>query len=97
MYQVSGVYLMVCLKSPHVQGHFCLETLFMDTSLNVLSWNSLVSLYLGSLPTGIICMGISGFVTDSLCAVWCHGLTTVPVYFGPLFGKPILSSSVNLL
>ena len=38
-------------------------------------------------PARIFYRGVSGFATDSPCGVWCRGLTTCPLYVGPLFGN----------
>ena len=43
IFQVSDVYLTVCLKLHTSQGCFCPQTFFRDTKLNMLSWNSLAS------------------------------------------------------
>ena len=38
-------------------------------------------------PTTIFYRGVPGFATDCPCGVWCRGLTTCPLYVGPLFGN----------
>ena len=38
-------------------------------------------------PTRILYRGVPGFATDCLCGVCCRGLTTCPLYVGPLFGN----------
>ena len=38
-------------------------------------------------PTRIFYRGVPGFATDCPCGVWCRGLTTCPLYVGPLFGN----------
>ena len=38
-------------------------------------------------PTMIFCRGVPGFATDCPRGVWCRGLTTCPLYVGPLFGS----------
>ena len=43
MFRVFDVYLMVSLKLHTSQGCFCPQTVFRNTRLNALSWNSLVS------------------------------------------------------
>ena len=43
--------------------------------------------------TWIFCRGVSGFVTDRPCGVWCRGLTTCLLHVGPPFGNRILSNS----
>ena len=68
---------MVCLKWRTLHGCFSPQTFFRETILNVLSWPELSFIWF-ALPTCIICEGVSGFVTDCPCSVWCHGLTTCP-------------------
>ena len=41
--------------------------------------------------TWIFCRGVSGFVTDCPCGVWCRGLTTCLLHIGPTFGNRILN------
>ena len=36
-------------------------------------------------PTRIFYRGVPAFATDCPCGVWCCGLTTCPLYVGPLF------------
>ena len=43
MFQVYDVYSMVYLKLHTSHGCFCPQTFFMETRLNMLTWNSLVS------------------------------------------------------
>ena len=44
-------------------------------------------LYVTSIySTGIFYRGVSGFVTDCPCGVWCRGLITCLLYVGPRFG-----------
>ena len=38
-------------------------------------------------PTRIFYRGVPSFTTDCPCDVWCRGLTTCPLYVGPLFGN----------
>ena len=38
-------------------------------------------------PTRIFYRGVPGFATDYPSGVWCRGLTTCPLYVGPLFGN----------
>ena len=38
-------------------------------------------------PTRIFYRGVPDFATDCPCGVWCRGLTTCPLYVGPLFGN----------
>ena len=40
-----------------------------------------------SYSTWIFCRGVSGFATDCPCGVWCRGLTTCLLHFGPFFTK----------
>ena len=46
-----------------------------------------------SYSTWIFCRGVSGFVTDCPCGVWCRGLTTCLLHVGPPFGNRILNNS----
>ena len=46
-----------------------------------------------SYSTWIFCRGVSGFVTDCPCGVWCRGLTTRLLHVGPPFGNRILNNS----
>ena len=46
-----------------------------------------------SLSTWIFCRGVSGFVTDFPCGVWCRGSTTYLLHVGPPFGNRILNDS----
>ena len=43
--------------------------------------------------TWIFCRGVSGFVTDCPCDVWCRGLTTCLLHVGLPFGNRILNNS----
>ena len=47
-----------------------------------------------SYSTWIFCMGVSGFVTDCPCEVWCRGLTTCLLHVGPPFGNRFLNTSL---
>ena len=38
-------------------------------------------------PTRIFYRGVQGFATDCPYGTWCRGLTTCPLYVGPLFGN----------
>ena len=40
-----------------------------------------------TIPTRIFYREVPGFATDCPCGVWCRGLTTCPLYVGPLFGN----------
>ena len=40
-----------------------------------------------SYSTWIFCRGVSGFVIDCPCGVWCRGLTTCLLHVGPTFWK----------
>ena len=37
--------------------------------------------------------GVSSFVTDCPCGVWCRGLTTCLLHIGPLYGYLVLNDS----
>ena len=39
----------------------------------------------------IFCRGVSGFVTDCPCDVWCRWLTTCLLHVGPPFGNRFLN------
>ena len=49
--------------------------------------------FTSSYSTWIFCRGVSGFVTDCPCGVWCRGLTTCLLHVGPPFGNRILNNS----
>ena len=46
-----------------------------------------------TLSTKIFYRGVPGFATDCPCGVWCRGLTTCPLYVGPLFGNLVQNDS----
>ena len=46
-----------------------------------------------SYSTWIFCRGVSGFATDCPCDVWCRGLTTSLLNFGPPFGNRFSNTS----
>ena len=46
-----------------------------------------------SYSTWISFRGVSGFVTDCPCDVWCRGLTTCLLHVGPPFGNRFLNTS----
>ena len=48
-----------------------------------------------SYSTWIFCRGVSGFVIDCPCGVWCPGLTTCLLYVGPLFGNRLLKQQLG--
>ena len=50
-----------------------------------------------ALPTGIICRGVSCFVTDCPCGVWCHGLIMFPcIWQIVLFGICIFLTYIDI-
>ena len=65
-------------------GCFCPWTLSLNIGLNMFPLDSFVMF---TFPTRIFYRGVPGFATDCPCGVWCHGLTTCPLYVGPLFGN----------
>ena len=46
-----------------------------------------------SYSTWIFCWGVSGFVTDCPCDVWCRGFTTCLLHVGPPFENRFLNTS----
>ena len=62
----------------------------------ILDWNVSFGLLYGmfTFPTRIFYRGVPGFATDCPCGVWCRGLTTCPLYVGPLFGNLVENHSV---
>ena len=76
MVQVSGLYLLVCLKLHTSQGCFCRQTFF----IGIPNWTCChgTPLYLVCNTNGYYLQGCSQFVTDCPCGVWCHWLTTCP-------------------
>ena len=42
---------------------------------------------------GIFYRGVPSFATDCPCSVWCRGVTTCPLYVGPLFGNLVWNDS----
>ena len=71
----------------------------MFLSLDLLSeyriqYGAIGPLYVtSSYSTWIFCRGVSGFVTDCPCGVWCCGLTTCLLHDGPPFGNRFLNTS----
>ena len=45
-----------------------------------------------SYSTWIFCRGVSGFVTDCPCDVWCRGLTNCLLHVGPPFWNRFLNT-----
>ena len=43
--------------------------------------------------TWIFCRGVSGFVTDCPCDIWCCGLTTFLLHVGPPLGNRFLNTT----
>ena len=69
------------------------STPFMFLPLDIL-----LEYWIGHVTFGLLCVmftfparifyrGVPGSATDSLCGVWCGGLTTCPLYVVPLFGN----------
>ena len=67
-------------------GCFCPWTFSLNIGLNMFPLDSFMSC-LFTFPTRIFYRGVPGFATDCPCGVWCRGLTTCPLYVGPLFGQ----------
>ena len=61
----------------------------------ILDWTCFLSTpyVMFTFPTRIFYRAVPGFATDCLCGVWCRGLTTCPLYVGPLFGNLVITDS----
>ena len=66
-------------------GCFCPWTFSLNIGLRMFPLDSLYVMFTS--PTRIFYRRVPGFATDCPCGVWCRGLTTCPLYFGPLFGN----------
>ena len=66
-------------------GCFCPWTLSLNIGLNMFPLDSFMSCLHSLLM--IFYRGVPGFVTDFPGGVWCRGLTTCPLYVGPLFAN----------
>ena len=64
---------------------FCPWTFSLNIGLNMFPLDSFMSMF--TFPTRIFYRGVPGYATDCPCSVWCCGLTTCPLYVGPLFGN----------
>ena len=72
-------------------GCFCPRTFSLNIGLNMFPLDSFM-LCLHSL-IGYFIRGVPGFATDCPCGVWCRGLTTCPLYVGPLFENLVYNDS----
>ena len=80
-----------CSTIPHLPGCFCPWTFFQNIGFNMVPSDPFMSHQATQL--GYICMGVSGFATDSPCGVWCRGLTTCLLHVVPPFGNRLLNNS----
>ena len=64
---------------------FCPWTFSLNIGLNMFPLDPFMSCLHSLL--GYSTGGVPGFATDCPCSVWCRGLTTCPLYVGPLFGN----------
>ena len=67
-------------------GCFCNWTFSLNIGLNMFPLDWLLYVMF-TFPTRIFYRGVPGFATDCPYGVWCRGLTTCPLYVGPLFGN----------
>ena len=85
---IAGFSLVLCF--PSSQDVFVPGLSQRTLDLTCFHWTSLCHIYI---LTRIFYRGVSGFATDCPCGVWGRGLTTCPLYVGPLFGNLFINYS----
>ena len=79
-----------CSTIPHLPGCFCPWTFFQNIGFNMVPLDPFMS---PSYSTWIFCRGVSGFVTDCPCDIWCRVLTTCLLRVCPPFRNRFLNTS----
>ena len=69
-------------------GCFCPWTFSLNIGLSMFPLDSCIYVMF-TFPTRIFYRGVPGFATECPWGVWCRGLTTCPLYVGPLFANRV--------